>query len=370
MRPGGLLTMAGLSLALAACAAVSRPEIAPEVTRARHARLEPLVAPHGQKAETFEQEGDLRRALEEWKIALTINPDHPAAQAGRKRLEGQIEQAVSNRIAQAREALGRGAHLEARRHFLAALALDPANKIAFEALQTEVKEIRFVTHTVRQGETLATIAQRYYGDRSRSEVIWETNHLPPNPTLMAGAPLKIPEIPGVPFLAPEVRPQAPSDSPKGESPKEETLELNPLLADAREALEKGEYSIALADVDKLLASNPKTVEGIDLKKAILYQLGKAQFDQKKYEESYQTLTQLAKVAPDYQDSGALLRRVRTRLVQQHYRRGLHLFQEERLEEAIVQWRIVLELDPQHASAKKNIEQAQRLLKELEQLRKK
>ena len=64
---------------------------------------------------------------------------------------------------------------------------------------------------MRSGDTLAALAQRYYGDRSRSEVIWETNQLPPNPRLVAGTILKIPEIPGVPFVQPEARrPAAPS----------------------------------------------------------------------------------------------------------------------------------------------------------------
>jgi len=40
-----------------------------------------------------------------------------------------------------------------------------------------VKEIHFVSHTVASGETLASIADRYYGDRLRSEVIWEMNQL-------------------------------------------------------------------------------------------------------------------------------------------------------------------------------------------------
>ena len=43
---------------------------------------------------------------------------------------------------------------------------DPTNQAAFSALQNDVKEIRFVPHTVKAGETLATIAERYYGDRS------------------------------------------------------------------------------------------------------------------------------------------------------------------------------------------------------------
>jgi tetratricopeptide (TPR) repeat protein len=369
MRPGslvGLVMMVGLGLALGACAtAPPGPEVAAPPSKPSPLGL--LVASHREKAEALERDGHLRRARDEWKIALTIKRDDAAAREGKRKLEALIEQAVSDGIRQGQEALGRGAQLQARRYFLAALALDPANRVAFEALQTKVKEVRFITHTVRPGETLAMLAERYYGDRSRSEVIWEINQLPPNSRLVAGTTLRIPEMPGLTFVQPESHAKVSREVP---ARGEETLESDPLLVEAREAFEKGEYKVALASVDKVLAGNPKYPEGIDLQKEILYRLGRSQFETKQYEDSYQTLTQLAKVAPNFQDSAALLRQVRGRLVQHYYSQGLRFFQEERLEEAIAQWRNVLQLDPGHASAKKNIEQAQRFLKALEERREK
>ncbi len=377
MKPGarlGLLLIVGLSVALGACAgAPSRPEVAAPPVPAPNV----LLLSHTQKAEALEREGHLRKALDEWKIALTIDPNDAVARERETKLKGQIERTVADRIRQGREALRREASIEARRHFLAALALDPANKVAFEALQNEIKEIRFLTHTVARGETLATIAERYYGDRARSEVIWQMNQLPPNPRLAPGVTLKIPEIPGVPFVHPAPRLETPREGiarpdlppsgvQRGEAPREEAPEANPLLIEAREALEKGEFVVALGDADKLLAGNPQDQEALDLKKVALYRQGKSQLDQRRYDDSYRTLVQLAKLAPNYQDSNSLLGQARTRLIQQHYSEGLRFYREEKLEEAIAQWRTVLEYDPQHANAKKNIEQAERLLKGLQQ----
>jgi tetratricopeptide (TPR) repeat protein len=392
--------VAGLALLVGGCATAGAPGEAPSgpATASRPASGAPaaqrapspreeLAARHRAEAERLEREGDLRHALDQWKIAALVNKNDAAAREGQARLEARIEQGVSQRINEGRAALQRGSHVEARRRFLAALAMDPFNRTAFSALQNEVREVESINYTVRAGDTLASIAQRYYGDRSRSEVIWETNQLPSNPRLVAGTTLKIPEIPGVPFARAEPRrdplpPVAALPPPAGTPPpsapsrpeavREEPAppEVNPLLADAREALERNEYPAALAGLDRLLASTPSDREGQDLRKVTLYRYGKAQFDQRQYDESYRTLTQLVKVEPGYEDSARLLQQARARAVDQHYSQGIKLYRDEKLREAIREWQVVLEFDPSHANAKKNIEQAERLLKGLEQRKKK
>jgi tetratricopeptide (TPR) repeat protein len=96
----------------------------------------------------------------------------------------------------------------------------------------------------------------------------------------------------------------------------------------------------------------------------LYTSATAHLAQHHDEEAYRALTQLVSVSPGYKDSPTLLRDVRARLVQQRYQEGLRLLREERLEAAIQQWRGVLELDPKHANASRNIEQAERMLRTL------
>ena len=401
MRRDSIATRAGvlsLALVLGACAtAVEKaPPSAPEVTRAPAAPAPPppppppppdprapLVARHRGQAEALERDGQLRRALDEWKIVLTIDPADAAARRSLADLEGRIERAVTERVEAGKAALARGVQAEARRQFLAALALDPANRTAFSALQNEAREAEFITHTVKQGETLASLALRYYGDRSRLEVIWETNQLPPNPKLVPGMTLKIPEIPGVPFVHPEARRPAPAvatpAAPKGETPKEalkdegakdEYTAVNPLLAEAREALERSDYGDAISGIDRFLAGNPGNHEGLAVKKQALYQQGKSYLAGQKWEESYRTLTQLVRLEPNYQDTAELLKQARTRAIEQHYREGVRLYREEKPAEAIVEWRAVLALDPEHANAKRNIDQAERLLKALEERKKK
>ena len=343
-------------LALAGCAGLTSGG----ASSGRHTLAEAQRA----NAEALERDGALRAALDAITVALTVEPDDRGLRESKARLQARIEQSVAEQTNAARAALSRKAYLEARRHFLAVLALDPANATAFDGLRNEVKEVRFVTHTIRQGDSLGSIAQRYYGDRSRSEVIWEMNQLPRNPRLAVGASLRVPEIPGVPFLLTprEGGPTEPSRTPRDDI----APQVDPLLADARDALERKAFNEALADVDRVLAGNPRNTEGAELKKSILYSLGKTRLGEKKYDESYQALNQLARIAPRYEDAGELARQARTGLVQQRYNEGLRLYREEKLEQAIMQWKAVLELDPRHPNARKNIEQAEAILKKLDE----
>ena len=336
--------------------------------------FEPLAASQRQKATVLASQGNLRGATDAWKVVLTIDPRDAVALEESKKIDEQIKQAVADRLARGRDALKRNVHLEARNHFLAVLALEPGNREAFEALQTRVREVRQINHTVRAGESLTSIAQLYYGDRTRSEVIWETNQLPPNPKLTPGTVLKIPEIPGLPFGRAEL-PGATAKTPPGGSalvtpgktePAEEELYANPALGAAREAMERGEFVLALSTVDRFLGQNPRNSEAADLRRTVLLQQSRALMEQNKLLDAYNAANQLVKYNPKDSTATSLLTQVRGRLVQQHYNQGMQLFRDEKLPAAISEWRTVLQFEPSHDGAKRNIDQAERLLKGLQE----
>lgn len=358
----------GLVLALAfAAGACATADVETQAQRSPSSR-QALAAQYDQRAQALEQAGQLREALEARQVALTIDPGDTAGQAAAATLQTKIEVQAAARLKEGRAALQRGAHVVARRHFLAALALDPGNRAAFEALRDQTLQVDLLSHTVRAGDTLAGLAFQYYGNRALSEVIAETNRLQLNARLAAGSVLRIPEVPGVTLNRPGSMPPAPL-APPAPTPREEPAEVNPLLAEAREAMDQRDYAQALVDVDQLLASAPRNAEALALKKQVLYSHGKAQLEQRKYRDSLATLGQLAKIAPNYEDSTTLMRQTRTRLVEQHYGNGIRFYREEKLPEAIAEWEVVLEIDPQHANARKNLDQAVRLLKQLDERRK-
>src|SRR5262249_17600709 len=127
MRARGLV-LAGVALAASACATAEAPRaVAPEPPRVvtpppapRPPVRETLAAPHRERAAQLERDGFLRRALEEWRIARTIDPDSAAAREAEAKLTARIETLVGERVTEARAALARGSNAEARRRLLAA----------------------------------------------------------------------------------------------------------------------------------------------------------------------------------------------------------------------------------------------------------
>jgi peptidoglycan/xylan/chitin deacetylase (PgdA/CDA1 family) len=175
-----------------------------------------LVARYNDRAGELESRGWLRQALEASKIALTIDPDDPKAQHRRDQLQDRIERETATLMQQGR-GLAPSSPLEARRHFLAVLALNPASQGAFEALRNVPPPLldpppkkpatppRFITYTVSPNDTCDSLAALYYcGDPSRCANIEQFNGLRPGAPLPVGRSIKLPEIPGVP--GPSLRP--------------------------------------------------------------------------------------------------------------------------------------------------------------------
>jgi tetratricopeptide (TPR) repeat protein len=243
----------------------------------------------------FEREGRLRPAAEAWTTALALAPDHEPSRQALKRLRERIDRELAEHVKEGWHALGRDDTASARRHFLAALALDPDSAAAQQAL-------RATPAPPAPAETKPGGAVAHPASLTTTGAKPDTA---PRPRVEANAPAR------------------PSTTPAPRPPGEETRKPDALYATAKTYL----------------------AEHRD-------------------EEAYRTLAQLASVSPGYKDSAALLRTVRARLVQQRYQEGLRLLREERLEAAIEQWRGVLELDPRHANARHNIEQAERMLRTL------
>ena len=302
------LALVLLALAAGGCASLSTGTPTPALTGVPTA--DQLAAPHRAQAEALERGGHLRQAAEEWTTALALAPDHEPSRQARKRLRERMERELAEHMKEGWHALARDDAADAHRHYLAALAIDPNSQAAQQALRATPAPPASAADVKANG---ADVKANGADAKANGAVARPVSLTPSSPRLDTMA------------------------KPRVES-----------NGTAR----------------PLTASLPRPL-GEDVRKPdALYAAAQADLAEQRDEDAHRALAQLVKVSPGYKDSAALLRNVRARLVQQRYQEGLRLLREERLEAAIEQWRGVLELDPKHANARRNIEQAERMLRTL------
>jgi len=316
------LALVLLALAAGGCASLSTGTPTSALTGVPTA--DQLAAPHRAQAEALERGGHLRQAAEAWTTALALAPDHEPSRQARKRLRERMERELAEHMKEGWHALARDDAADAHRHFLAALAIDPNSQAAQQALRATPAPLASAADAKANGAD----ARANSADARANGADARANGADAKANGAVARPVSL--TPSSPRLDTMAKPRVESNS----------------------------------TARPLTASLPRPL-GEDVRKPdALYAAAQAHLAEQRDEDAHRALAQLVKVSPGYKDSATLLRNVRARLVQQRYQEGLRLLREERLEAAIEQWRGTLELDPKHANARRNIEQAERMLRTL------
>lgn len=168
-----------------------------------------------------------------------------------------------------------------------------------------------VTHEVSVGETLATIADDYYGDREAAAFLARINRVDEDDGVAPGDLLEVPA--GREDVARyERRTEAKlhynrgtlladrGDLRKAEEEFERALRIDPRFADAGYnlgvvLLMAGESSRAVAIFEQVAAVRPSDA-------SILYGLGKAYLDEERNEESLEAFERALAADPDHEDA--------------------------------------------------------------------
>jgi len=322
VSPRRALALVLLALAAGGCASLSTGTPTSALTGVPTA--DQLAAPHRAQAEALERGGHLRQAAEAWTTALALAPDHEPSRQARKRLRERMERELAEHMKGGWHALARDDAADAHRHFLAALAIDPNSQAAQQALRATPAPLASAADAKANGAD----ARANSADARANGADARANGADAKANGAVARPVSL--TPSSPRLDTMAKPRVESNS----------------------------------TARPLTASLPRPL-GEDVRKPdALYAAAQAHLAEQRDEDAHRALAQLVKVSPGYKDSATLLRNVRARLVQQRYQEGLRLLREERLEAAIEQWRGTLELDPKHANARRNIEQAERMLRTL------
>lgn len=151
------------------------------------------------QAQTYEANGDLPAALEQYKLALTVDPENARARESQARLTQTLAKLADERYKLGMKYHRQGKYGLARKEFLIALKYNPDHEKASKMLVSREpsKTPRYVFHIVRPGESLSQIAKDYYGDFRKYDVIARFNNLEDATRVKPGQRIMIPEYDGV-----------------------------------------------------------------------------------------------------------------------------------------------------------------------------
>jgi tetratricopeptide (TPR) repeat protein len=164
-----------------------------------------LGAEYLTRAQAFEKEGDLVAAYEQYQLALTVQPDNQTAKAKVDELAPQLKALAEDHHQTGLQFYKMGQYPQARQAFLTALRYDPEHEGAKAKLAELDRGVsaanKYILHTVKSGETISSLADKYYGDYRKFHIIAQYNEIVDATRLDVGQQIKIPVIKGMPIIA-------------------------------------------------------------------------------------------------------------------------------------------------------------------------
>ena len=400
-------------------------------------KLGELAEEHYQNGLEFHRKGEYSRARQEFLTTLRYNPDHPEAKKmlqehvlGEQKVKGyvvhtiqsgesismlaqkyygdlgkfqiiaeynQLEDASKVRVGQEiKVPVVEGIPFFAEPEE----TITPAEEISKPSVAEVVPVKKFIIHTVQSGESLSKLALRYYGDYKKFPVIAQYNHLDENVGLKVGQKIKIPEIEGALFAA---KPPEEEEAPQVVTPvtsaaieKPQTGEKEKVEEELKEEVEAVEeedekelaaidqsanyrelgieffnekdYPAAISEFKKVLNVNPTDEIALEHISASHFQQGLIVFAKEDYLTARDEFKAALHYNEDCEKCGEYIKKCETTYMDIHYNRGLSYFSDEKLDEAVHEWELVYEIDPEYKEVDSNLKKSRKLLERLESIK--
>ncbi len=310
------------------------------------------------KAVAYENQGDLRIALQYWEVINSLTPDRDVSTKEIQRLKKAISKKAAARLNQGITLLRQKKSDAAQKKFLAALRLEPDQTSALEFLTMEIEKDDTITYKVKSGDTFKHIAKKIYKDPDMAFLIRSfsprtSNDLP---------------VPGNILLLPYLERQYRKKLNKKDATCLIEKKIGDDLALAEKYFKAGNYEKVLSITECILENDSENVKAYNLTIDTYYQLGKKFKQQHDY---FASLDMLQKLDPDYKDVKRLMADLDKNMKEQsevHYRQGLKYFINEDLNKAITEWEKALMLNPANRKVKKDIRDAKGLLEKLKKIK--
>lgn len=373
-----LFCLAILTLSLGGCAALRKK---PEAKEPPEVRLERVLL---ERALEYERKGQPQKALQFYEASLAV------IVAKKEGLQESLRRDAEKHYQRGLDYHEQGKYANARREFLVALRLRPDFPEVVELLKPAPPPPfgRYVVHEVKQGEYLTAIAEKYYGDQSKFEIIARVNDLEDATKLYTGMKLIIPETKGVLFSDLE---EKQSSEPRlqeettyavdqeggeksGEDPSlasEQEMDYDPVAIYQEQGvtlLEEGQYLAALHEFQKVLNTDPSRKKVQEYMAWAHYRQGEVFFNRAEYLKARDHFYEALSYDDEWTACKEYIRRAEDAYKEVHYLKGIEHFEEERLKEAIEQWQLVSKVDPNYKQVQSYLLRAQKLFEKVQELK--
>lgn len=344
---------------------------------------EELHEEYMQKGGAYEVEGDLVAALEQYKLAMTVNPSNKESVRRAKKVKKALRRMAEEHYRAGIKLNNEGKYGHGRQQLLIALRLWPDYPEVVRMLTTRkrVQIKRYVVHRVKPGESVAKLAKIYYGDSQKFPFIAKYNDFIDATQIDVGEKIKIPEIEGMEFLAGKeaIETEAISapdlDLPDWaweEYAMEEREEPVDQVAIYRnhgiDLFRKREYQLALVEFVKVLNAQPDDSSAMVYSHKSHYRIAVKYFREKDYLRAKNHFEASRRYKLECEKCNLYIKRCEELYKETHYKNGIQYFDRERLSEAIREWELVRLIDPDYKKVNEFIDKAKKLLRKIEELK--
>ena len=283
------------------------------------------------KAEELETAGHLPEAWRQYKIALTVRPEDPAAKEGRERVEKALRKGAEEHYRAGLRMQKEGNQAQALRHYLAALRLWPDHPEALQMVMTR-KPVPAEKQAARKA--------------------------PPQPEIKEPLARTAPE---------EEVLAAYMDAPVREEPAVDQIAVYRDLG--MELYRKGRYQDALFEFSKVLSAIPDDPLAKEHSYRSSFELAVECFQRKEYLAAIEHFLVSLKYNSNCQQCRFYIKKSEELFKEIHYKQGIEYYGKEQLAEAIAEWERVRALDPHYKRVDYYIKKAKDIQRKLDELKK-
>jgi len=286
------------------------------------------------RAGEFEDAGKLPEALRQYKIVLTVRPDDGTAVKGRERVEKALRKSAEEHYRAGLRMQKEGKQSLALQQYLTALRLWPDHPEAVQQVAAVRRSFPAEKHFVQK-------AQREPGTKQ-----------PPKE-------LAVEEEAPVPF----------EQVPVQEEPKEVIDQVAVYREHGMELYRERRYQEALSEFSKVLTAKPNDPVAREYSYKSSFELALEFFQKKEYLAAREQFLVSLKHNRNCQQCHFYIRRSEELFKEMHYKQGIEYYGKEQVAEAIMEWDLVRELDPNYKRVDYYIKKAKDLQRKIDELKK-